>query len=215
MKHFIDRRIVMATTLAVTILAFMLSSCSSDGDKVKIDARFLNMNQASFYVYSPDGAINGIDTITVNGGRFTYEKEIVQDGTLVLVFPNYAVMPVFRETGGKISRRQRCASEKHGDYRALTTTSVHGMAAEQRQAVAGGDEGPCGTVHKGQPEVHGFNMAGTTILPAEREAGPEEGTGYAENNDGDTDTRGEDKSDRAADGPTLCRDKQVDGSECG
>jgi hypothetical protein len=130
MKHFIDRRIVMATTLAVTILAFMLSSCSSDGDKVKIDARFLNMNQASFYVYSPDGAINGIDTITVNGGRFTYEKEIVQDGTLVLVFPNYAVMPVFVKPGASISIDANAA---HLKIMEITGTDDNKTFTEWRQ----------------------------------------------------------------------------------
>lgn len=93
----------MATVLAMTILVSALSACTSGGDKVKIDARFLNMNQANFYVYSPDGVMDGIDTIRVNGGRFTYERPVMQQGTLVLVFPNYAVMPVFVEPGADIS----------------------------------------------------------------------------------------------------------------
>ncbi len=31
------------------------------------------MNQGEFYVYSPDGGFDGLDTIKVVGGRFTYE----------------------------------------------------------------------------------------------------------------------------------------------
>lgn len=92
----------MAISVAMTVFAFVLSSCSTDGGRFKIDARFLNMNQANFYVYSPDGVLEGIDTIKVYGGRFTYEKDITQAGTVVLVFPNYAVMPVFVEPGADI-----------------------------------------------------------------------------------------------------------------
>lgn len=93
----------MVTIVAMTIFAFMLSACSSGSGSMKIDARFLNMNQANFFVYSPDGVIDGIDTIAVQGGRFTYEKEIARTGTVVLVFPNFAVMPVFVEPGASIS----------------------------------------------------------------------------------------------------------------
>lgn len=103
MKHLINKRIVMVTIVAMTIFAFMLSACSSGSGSMKIDARFLNMNQANFFVYSPDGVIDGIDTIAVQGGRFTYEKEIARTGTVVLVFPNFAVMPVFVEPGASIS----------------------------------------------------------------------------------------------------------------
>lgn len=103
MRNIIDRGTVMATTIAMTVLAFALSACSTDKGRFKIDARFLNMNQAQFYVYSPDGVTNGIDTIAVRGGRFTYGKDIAQSGTIVLVFPNYAVMPVFVEPGASIS----------------------------------------------------------------------------------------------------------------
>lgn len=102
----------MAKTLAMTILAFTLAACSSAGDGFKINARFLNMNQASFYVYSPDGVINGIDTINVQGGRFTYRKETTQEGTIVLVFPNFAVMPVFVKPGADISIEANAAHLK-------------------------------------------------------------------------------------------------------
>jgi len=93
----------MATVVAMTIFAFTLIACSTGSGNMKIDARFLNMNQANFYVYSPDGVISGIDTINVAGGRFTYEKDIVKEGTIVIVFPNYAVMPVFVKPGADIS----------------------------------------------------------------------------------------------------------------
>lgn len=103
MRRTIERGIVTASLTAVTILAFVITACSSSGRGFTVDARFLNMNQANFYVYSPDGVIDGIDTISVNGGRFTYAKESTREGTIVLVFPNFAVMPIFVKPGADIS----------------------------------------------------------------------------------------------------------------
>lgn len=54
-------------------LTLVLVSCDNKSGYFKIDGRFLNLNQGEFYVYSPDGIITGLDTIKVEGGRFTYE----------------------------------------------------------------------------------------------------------------------------------------------
>lgn len=97
---------VMAITVAMTVLAFTLSTlitaCGSGSRGFSIEGRLLNMNQADFYVYSTDGAIQGIDTIHVQGGRFVYEKPMAQEGTVVIVFPNFTVMPVFVQPGASI-----------------------------------------------------------------------------------------------------------------
>ena len=60
------------------------------------------MNQGQFYVYSPDGAINDIDTIKVQGGRFAYEIPCESEGTIVIVLPNYTEIPVFVEPGKSV-----------------------------------------------------------------------------------------------------------------
>ena len=60
------------------------------------------MNQGQFYVYSPDGAISGIDTIMVQGGRFAYEIPCEEEGTIVIVLPNYSEIPVFVEPGKSV-----------------------------------------------------------------------------------------------------------------
>ena len=90
-----------------SILHFLLScllftACSSS-DKVSIEGRILHMNQATFYVYSVDQLINDYDTITVQGGRFEYERPISKDGVLVLLFPNYSQLPIFARQGDDIS----------------------------------------------------------------------------------------------------------------
>lgn len=128
--HLNSTGIVMATTLAVTIFAFALTACSSAGKGFKIDARFLNMNQANFYVYSPDGVISGIDTISVRGGRFTYQKETTQEGTIVLVFPNFAVMPVFVSPGADISIEANAAHLKNME---ITGTDDNKVFTEWRK----------------------------------------------------------------------------------
>lgn len=102
----------------VTLL--LIVSCSSNGDEVSIEGRLLHMNQATFYIYSPDGAIDDIDTINVAGGRFEYEKKIQRPGTLVMVFPNFSQLPIFVESG--------------------TSVNIEGDAAHLREAKVEGND---------------------------------------------------------------------------
>ncbi len=83
-------------------MVMLLSACGVDSGHFKISGRFLNMNQGEFYIYSPDGDIQGIDTIHVVGGRFTYEKPCERKAMLMLVFPNFSEQPIFSEPGKSI-----------------------------------------------------------------------------------------------------------------
>ena len=56
----------------VAVFAFLATACTGNSNGVEIEGRLLNMNQADFFLYSPDGAIPTIDTIHVMGGRFVY-----------------------------------------------------------------------------------------------------------------------------------------------
>ena len=80
----------------------LLASCGADSHHFSLEGRFLKMNQGQFYVYSPDGAITGIDTINVQGGRFAYEIPCEEEGTIVIVLPNYSEIPVFVEPGKSV-----------------------------------------------------------------------------------------------------------------
>lgn len=62
----------------------------------------MHLNQGELYVYSPDGAIQGMDTIQVETGRFAYEISCDKPGTLILVFPNFSEQPIFAESGGTV-----------------------------------------------------------------------------------------------------------------
>lgn len=90
------------SSLASSLLILLLASCGADSHHFSLEGRFLKMNQGQFYVYSPDGAISGIDTIMVQGGRFAYEIPCEEEGTIVIVLPNYSEIPVFVEPGKSV-----------------------------------------------------------------------------------------------------------------
>ena len=84
------------------LLSFILVSCGTRKGHFKIEGRFLHINQGELYVYSPDGGIDGMDTIKIDAGRFAYETPMKRNSTLMLVFPNFSEHPVFAESGGAV-----------------------------------------------------------------------------------------------------------------
>ena len=108
----------MATMFVVAVFAFLATACTGNSNGVEIEGRLLNMNQADFFLYSPDGAIPTIDTIHVMGGRFVYENPNVREGTLVIVFPNFKTIPVFVSPGASIDIK--------GDAAHLSATKITG-----------------------------------------------------------------------------------------
>ncbi|MBR6980880.1 MAG: DUF4369 domain-containing protein [Prevotella sp.] len=94
------------------ISMLLLMSCGVDSNHFKLSGRFLNMNQGEFYVYSPEGGIDGIDTIHVVGGRFTYERPCDRKMTLMLVFPNFSQQPIFAEPGKSVEIKSDASNMK-------------------------------------------------------------------------------------------------------
>lgn len=88
----------------ITLLAILLlTSCGPDKSHIEIKGHLLNLNQAEFLVYSPDGAIADIDTIYISGGRFSYEPRCEHDGTVIILLPNHQEIPVFVSPGKSYS----------------------------------------------------------------------------------------------------------------
>ncbi|MCM1078165.1 MAG: DUF4369 domain-containing protein [Bacteroidales bacterium] len=85
------------------LLTLILVACGPDKEHFRLKGHLLNLNQGEFCVYSPDGALNGIDTITVAGGRFTYEPVCRHEGMAVIMLPNGMEIPVFMTPGGSAS----------------------------------------------------------------------------------------------------------------
>lgn len=122
MKSFYKSYIALFVNSLIFFVA-ILFSCSGNSGEVSIEGRMLHMHQASFYVYSTDGTIDGIDTIAVHGGRFEYDKEINHEGTLIVVFPNFTQIPIFVEPGASISIE--------GDAARLREISIDGTSANE------------------------------------------------------------------------------------
>ena len=83
-------------------LALLLAACGVDGKRFRVEGRFLNLNRGEFYVYSTNGLIDGIDTVKLEGGRFTYDIPCEREGTLVMVFPNFSEQPIFAQPGKSV-----------------------------------------------------------------------------------------------------------------
>ncbi len=77
-------------------------ACGSDSGSFKIDGQLIGINQGEFHVYSPDGIIDGLDTIFVTAGRFHYKTPCDHEGTLVVVFPNFSSQPIFASPGKSV-----------------------------------------------------------------------------------------------------------------
>ena len=88
--------------LAAATLALLLAACGVDGKRFRVEGRFLNLNRGEFYVYSTNGLIDGIDTVKLEGGRFTYDIPCEREGTLVMVFPNFSEQPIFAQPGKSV-----------------------------------------------------------------------------------------------------------------
>lgn len=93
----------MKRLIYIFTLTLVLVSCGSRSGHFSLEGRLLNLNQGEFYVYSPDGVFDGVDTIKVEGGRFTFETPCKEEGTIIIVFPNFSEQPVFAEPGKSVT----------------------------------------------------------------------------------------------------------------
>ena len=103
MKRALHQSVVPLMAVVLTLVATLVcTSCGTDSRHFRIDGRLLHLNQGEFYVYSPDGTINGLDTIKVQAGRFSYEVTCDRPMTLMIVFPNFTEQPVFAQPGKSV-----------------------------------------------------------------------------------------------------------------
>lgn len=87
-------------TCVLSYLALLLLfSCGAKEGRFRLEGRLLNINQGQCYIYSPDNVLQGIDTIKIEGGRFSHEIACEGKGIIMLVFPNFSEQPIFAESG--------------------------------------------------------------------------------------------------------------------
>lgn len=95
----------MSKQLSFLLLTLVLAACGSGGSHFKLEGRLNNMDQGEFYVYDLEGTTRGLDTITVNDGKFAYETVCSSPTTLVMVFPNFSEQPIFAEPGATVEMK--------------------------------------------------------------------------------------------------------------
>ena len=120
--------------LFFSLFIFLLTSCGPSSGYFKIEGRFLHINQGELYVYSPDGVIDGMDTIKIEAGRFAYETKLNSEGTLMLVFPNFSEHPVFAESGGSVDIK---ADASHLKEMTVDGTDENELMNKFRKMIAG------------------------------------------------------------------------------
>lgn len=114
-------------------LTVLLVSCGESNGQFKVEGRFLHINQGELYVYSPDGVIEGMDTIKIQDGRFAYEIPCENRGTLMIVFPNYLRQPIFAESGKAVKVK---ADASHLKEMEVTGSKDNELMTDFRQQTA-------------------------------------------------------------------------------
>lgn len=83
----------------VLLPLLLFSACGPDSGRFRLEGRFRHLNQGEFYVYQLDGASAKLDTIKVADGRFSYEADVADRATYVMLFPNFSEQVVFAQSG--------------------------------------------------------------------------------------------------------------------
>lgn len=100
--------------------ALILTACGTDSHHFKIEGRLLHLNQGEFYVYSPTGDLEGLDTLKVQAGRFALEIPCERPMVLMIVFPNFSQQVIFAEPGKTVDIK--------GDASHLSEMTIKGTA---------------------------------------------------------------------------------------
>ena len=87
--------------LPLSIL-ILLVACTDKG-AIRIKGNIRGINQADFFIYSPDGGMNRLDTIHVVEGKFDWQTSLTEEATFVIVYPNFSEQVVFAQPGDVIT----------------------------------------------------------------------------------------------------------------
>lgn len=120
-------------TLLIILTALIMVACGTDNKHFKLEGRLLHLNQGEFYIYSPDGELDGVDTLKVQAGRFALEVPCTKPMRLMLIFPNFTEQPIFAEPG-KTVKIQGDAS--HLSEMEVTGTEDNELMTAFRQRIA-------------------------------------------------------------------------------
>ena len=119
-------------TPILLLVFFLLTACGTDNRHCRIEGRFRHLNQGEFFVYSPDGIIDRMDTIRVQDSRFAYNVACEHEGTFILVFPNFSEQPVFVKPGKTVTIKADASRLKEME---VTGTKENKLMNKFREAI--------------------------------------------------------------------------------
>lgn len=118
MKHFITKtqRVAKLCEVLCVFVSFCVLSCGMPDDRFRLEVKFKNLNQGEFYLYNYRNGTK--DTLHIADGRCTYDVEMHDTTTYVLMFPNFSELPIFAQPGSLV--------KMEGDVSHLKETTVTG-----------------------------------------------------------------------------------------
>lgn len=106
------RKLFYITTL-LTLLC-----CSEHPGEVRIRGKFAHLEQGEFFIYSPDGGLDRMDSLHIRDGRFAYDFPLEGRATMQILYPNQSRLAVFARSGDDI--------RVEGDAQNLNAVKVSG-----------------------------------------------------------------------------------------
>lgn len=126
--------------LIIFLLLTITASCSRDKEKFRLEGSISNISQAEFFLYSPEGAFEGMDTLHIEGGSFVYERKLTEPAILTLLYPNFSQTYIVAEPGKKVKIKGEAAKLGEADITGtddnelLTTFRKENASRSERDA---------------------------------------------------------------------------------
>lgn len=102
----------------------LLAACGPDKNHVRLKGEFKNLDNAEFYVFNSEDGFEGIDTIRIEGGKFSHDIPLKEAQVLTLLYPNFSRTLIIAEPGEIV---EVASNAEH-----LDETDVSGTEANER-----------------------------------------------------------------------------------
>ena len=104
-------------TLFIISLLTLLG-CGGSAGQFRLCGDFDHLEQGEFYIYSPDGGLDRLDTLRLREGKFDYTVPLQEKATYHILYPNFSELVIFGESGKVVKVK--------GDARSLNEVKVSG-----------------------------------------------------------------------------------------
>lgn len=95
-----------------------LLGCGGSAGQFRLCGDFDHLEQGEFYIYSPDGGLDRLDTLRLREGKFDYTVPLQEKATYHILYPNFSELVIFGESGKVVKVK--------GDARSLNEVKVSG-----------------------------------------------------------------------------------------